>query len=68
MAAVWPHILRLDPNTSAQIAKEYYCTKSITWLKSGRAKTMMPILLFNEFHNYIIKQSFQKSSYISTTT
>lgn len=55
------HILRLDPNTPAQIAMDYYCTKSIKCLKSGRAKTTLPILLFNEFHNY--KQSFKKSSY-----
>ena len=32
MAAVWP-FLRLDPNTPAQIAMDYYCTKSIKCLK-----------------------------------
>ena len=55
------HILRLDLNTPAQIAMDYDCTKSIKCLKSGIAKTTLPILLFNEFPNY--KQSFKKSSY-----
>ena len=40
---------------------DYYCKKSITCLKSGIAETTLPILLFDEFHNY--KQSIKKSSY-----
>ena len=55
------HTLRLHPNTRAQIAMHYYCSKSITCLKSGRAKTTLPIILFNEFHNY--QQSIKKTSY-----
>ena len=35
----------------------YYCTKSIKCLKSGRAKTTLPFLLFNKFSNFFTNGS-----------
>ena len=55
------HVLRLDPYTPAQIAMDFYCTKSSCKIKQGRAKTTLPVVLLNEFHEY--KQSLKKSTY-----
>ena len=58
---VFGHILRLHPTTPAQLAMDFYCNTALSNKQKGLATTTLPVLLFNEYHEY--KQSKKRSSY-----
>ena len=55
------HVLRLQRNTPAQVAMDFYCDVSAASKQPGRAETTLPVLLMNEYHTF--KQHRKSSSY-----
>ena len=46
------HVLRLQRNTPAQVAMDFYCDVSAASKQPGRAQTTLPVLLMNEYHTF----------------
>ena len=52
--ALFGHTLRLDRNTPAQQAMDYYCENGVG--AKGRPVTTLPVLLFNEYEKYVTEK------------
>ena len=55
------HVLRLHRSTPAQTAMDFYCDTATINKQKGRPITTLPVLLFNEYHQY--KQQTSSSTY-----
>ena len=62
------HVLRLNPETPAQLAMDYYCRGACEEVEGGttvkgRTLTTLPVTLFNEYHSHKQTQKTKKSNY-----
>ena len=57
------HVLRLSPDTPAQVAMDFYCNSVGEQKFKGRTQTTLPVLLFSEYHALKQKRKAQKSAY-----